>query len=400
MYNHWSYELPLREWNVQLIGSRDTKCDQNYRIIQYESINDLRANVAQNLSLNKILEYDNYLLQYLLIDRDIILERTVREHDLTTYEDVCNNLKEQSKKNFITHLFFYGTPYSSVDEYDVTLVTQLTMDRVHTLHKLLNHWNGPASITVYGNESEKWNFMNAYSVLDGRPNVVIHVVYKRNGYYYPINYLRNTALSTVETPYVFLTDLDFLPSYNLYSHLKKAAELLMTVTQQRALVVPAFEAMEKNTIFPTDKAMLLKQMKESFVRPFHPYFRGHTPTNYRKWVEASDPYVTRWVKDYEPYVLVRSNVVRYDQRFMGYGFNKISHIAELKAQGYEFVVLPDPYLIHYPHSHSEYRLQITGFLKQCMKHMYVKTFFDELCAKYGRDSIKSDKKAKIKNVCL
>ena len=47
---HWSYELPLREWNVQLIGSRDTKCDQNYRIIQYESINDLRANVAQNLS--------------------------------------------------------------------------------------------------------------------------------------------------------------------------------------------------------------------------------------------------------------------------------------------------------------------------------------------------------------
>ena len=116
----------------------------------------------------------------MLIDRDIILERTVREHDLTTYKDVCNNLKEQSKKNFITHLFFYGTPYSSVDEYDVTLVTQLTMNRIHVLHKLLNHWNGPASITVYGSESEKWNFMqylNAYSVLDGRPNVVIHVVY-------------------------------------------------------------------------------------------------------------------------------------------------------------------------------------------------------------------------------
>ena len=86
-------------------------------------------------------------------------------------------------------------------------------------------------------------------------------------------------------------------------------------------------------------------------------------TNYTKWVKASYPYVTNWAKDYEPYVLVRSNVVRYDQRFMGYGFNKISHLTELRAQGYEFVVLPDPFLIHYPHPYSE---EYHNLLKQIM----------------------------------
>ena len=107
---------------------------------------------------------------------------------MRTICDVCSNLKEQSKMN-LTLLFFYGTPYSSIDEYDITLVTQFS------------HWNGPASIIVYGNESEKWNFMqflNTYSELDERSNVVMHFVYKRNGYYYPINYLRNTALSAVK----------------------------------------------------------------------------------------------------------------------------------------------------------------------------------------------------------
>ena len=73
MYNHWSYELPLCEWNVQVIGLHDTKCGQTYRIIQYQSINDLRSNVAQYPPLNKILDYDKYLLQYLLLDRDIIV---------------------------------------------------------------------------------------------------------------------------------------------------------------------------------------------------------------------------------------------------------------------------------------------------------------------------------------
>jgi len=130
--------------------------------------------------------------------------------------------------------------------------------------------------------------------------------------------------------------------------------------------------------------MLLRQMKESSICPFHQYFTGHKATNYTKWVTASHSYVINWVKDYEPYVLVRSNVVRYDERFMGYGFNKLTHIAELGAQCYEFVVLPDHFLIHYPHPLSADRLKVVGFFKICLKDMYLKTL-EELSVKYGWD---------------
>ena len=36
--------------------------------------------------------------------------------------------------------------------------------------------------------------------------------------------------------------------------------------------------------------------------------------------------------DFEPYVVVQSNVSHYDERFVGFGWNKVSHIMELDAQ--------------------------------------------------------------------
>lgn len=40
--------------------------------------------------------------------------------------------------------------------------------------------------------------------------------------YYPINYLRNVALRQVNTTYVFLSDIDFLPMVDLYDYLTKS----------------------------------------------------------------------------------------------------------------------------------------------------------------------------------
>jgi glycosyltransferase-like protein LARGE len=44
--------------------------------------------------------------------------------------------------------------------------------------------------------------------------------------FYPVNFLRNVALQQVNTPYVFLTDIDFLPMYGLYPYLKKSIQVL------------------------------------------------------------------------------------------------------------------------------------------------------------------------------
>ncbi len=41
-----------------------------------------------------------------------------------------------------------------------------------------------------------------------------------------------------------------------------------------------------------------------------------------------------WEPDFEPYVVVPKNIPEYDERFVGFGWNKVSHILELDAQGY------------------------------------------------------------------
>lgn len=60
--------------------------------------------------------------------------------------------------------------------------------------------------------------------------------------------------------------------------------------------------------------------------------KGHAPTNYAKWRTATTPYRVEWEPDFEPYVVVRRDCPEYDQRFVGFGWNKVSHIVELDAQ--------------------------------------------------------------------
>ena len=38
--------------------------------------------------------------------------------------------------------------------------------------------------------------------------------------------------------------------------------------------------------------------------------------------------------DYEPYVVAKSDVHEYDTRFLGFGWNKVSHIMKMDALGY------------------------------------------------------------------
>lgn len=60
--------------------------------------------------------------------------------------------------------------------------------------------------------------------------------------------------------------------------------------------------------------------------------KGHAPTDYAKWRTATVPYRVAWQPDFEPYVVVRRDCPKYDQRFVGFGWNKVSHIMELDAQ--------------------------------------------------------------------
>lgn len=59
---------------------------------------------------------------------------------------------------------------------------------------------------------------------------------------YPINYLRNTAISYVSTSFIFQLDVDFLPQFGLYNNLMNNINRLnISESDKIALIVPAFE---------------------------------------------------------------------------------------------------------------------------------------------------------------
>lgn len=79
----------------------------------------------------------------------------------------------------------------------------------------------------------------------------------------------------------------------------------------------------------------------------------------------------KWENDFEPYIVVTKNVARYDERFVGFGWNKVSHIMELHVRGYRFHVLPDLFIIHMPHSPSKdiAKFRSSKIYRRCLKRL-------------------------------
>ena len=313
------------------------------------------------------------------------------------HTDFCSLMNETAQYKYRTLLHFYGQYYSSSDIHDVTVVTQLTFDRIYLLSLFLSHWTGPASIAIYaadGQLEELYKFVDSTAIINkrARENLAIHVVRANHSVLYPINYIRNVALDSVITPYVFLNDFEMLPNYDSYVSMKKAIkELFITTKKKIALVIPAFETSGNGSYrvpFPDSKEKLIQQLNNNKSFQFHQNssYPSHRPTLYRKWRNASDFYEIEWCYRYEPYVVVRTNVVRYDTRFVGYGYNKMSHIMELYAQSYTFVVHPFLFVLHEWHPPSLQKKIYLGknnYLK-CL-YKLKNSFLKYLKSKYSRN---------------
>uniref|UniRef100_A0AAQ5ZGS1 LARGE xylosyl- and glucuronyltransferase 2 n=1 Tax=Amphiprion ocellaris TaxID=80972 RepID=A0AAQ5ZGS1_AMPOC len=171
---------------------------------------------------------------------------------------------------------------------------------------------------------------------------------------------------------------------------KSVVQLDMAHTK-KALVVPAFETLRYRLSFPKSKAELLSMLDMGTLYTFryHVWPKGHAPTNYAKWRTATTPYKVEWEPDFEPYVVVRRDCPEYDQRFVGFGWNKVSHIMELDAQEYDLMVLPNAFMIHMPHAPS---FDISKFRSSSSYRNCLNTLKDEfhqdLSRKYGSAALK------------
>ncbi|KAM5170731.1 xylosyl- and glucuronyltransferase LARGE1 isoform 2-T2 [Mantella aurantiaca] len=322
---------------------------------------------------------------------DLKLQKQLSELD---EDDLCYEFRRERFTVHRTHLYFLHYEYEPTpDDTDVTLVAQLSMDRLQMLEAICKHWEGPISLALYLSDAEAQQFLRyaqGSEVLLSRRNVGYHIVYKE-GQFYPVNLLRNVAMKHVSTPYMFLSDIDFLPMYGLYESLRKSIVQLDMANTKKALIIPAFETLRYRLSFPKSKAELLSMldMGTLFTFRYHVWTKGHAPTNFAKWRTATTPYRVEWEADFEPYVVVRRNCPEYDRRFVGFGWNKVSHIMELDAQEYEFTVLPNAYMIHMPHAPS---FDITKFRSNKQYRICLKTlkeeFQQDMSRRYGFTALK------------
>jgi Glycosyl-transferase for dystroglycan len=102
----------------------------------------------------------------------------------------CEEFRRAARLKRRTHLYFVSsiedimpekTPTSGT-AIDVTLATQLTIDRFAALERMLSSWNGPASVALHVTDEEADrlpSMISTSAALKDRKQVSYHVVYKR-----------------------------------------------------------------------------------------------------------------------------------------------------------------------------------------------------------------------------
>ncbi|GAM29085.1 hypothetical protein SAMD00019534_122610 [Acytostelium subglobosum LB1] len=246
---------------------------------------------------------------------------------------------------------------------DTTITAQLDVSRFSRLIELCKQWDGPMSVVIYIKEQKDIRDLN--TLLEDRANMAalenvdIHLAHKRelNENLYPINELRNIAIELSKTEYIFTIDVDFVVSNGLNQHIKSHLQST-NYPVDVFFVVPAFEldgySMENTKIFPKDKRELVSLLKQDKARQIlaASFEEAHKPTDINKWIRAESTYEAIYSEHWEPFGVVHRSAIKYDERFAGYGWDKVSHIYYLHKLSFQFLVLPEAYTIHMEHATS------------------------------------------------
>ncbi|EGD74117.1 Gyltl1b protein [Salpingoeca rosetta] len=261
------------------------------------------------------------------------------------------------------HPYFIAYDASLETESEITLVTHFTLDRLQAFVAMAETWQGPISAAVFISEHDAFTSLAALHLT----NVALHVVYQdpdHDGSLYPINRLRNMAISLCRTPYFLHLDVDFSFRSDLHAvlgrHVRAVSigelniEASMGAARGTALVVPAFESVSYKRHVPDTKERLLWELSTGQMQPFRvsEWPQGHSATDFARWKQADAPYLIQHQSGFEPYLVLPKTAPPFDETFLGFGWNKVSHIEELVAARFNLFVVPDAYVVHTPHHAS------------------------------------------------
>jgi hypothetical protein len=176
---------------------------------------------------------------------------------------------------------------------------------------------------------------------------------------FPINFLRNVAISRIRTDLFMYIEADFLPSPNLFSYILSVKNEIDN-KEFAAFVVMGFEDAEKKLgllsaspslsfTMPFNKQKLLENRVSLGIDRIH--YRTHARLPWKTWEQLPSDNILllakEEVEEQEPYYVMKTTMwIPYDEIFMGCGFDKFSQLIELRAAQYQFYLLPEGYILH------------------------------------------------------
>ncbi|XP_026745201.1 beta-1,4-glucuronyltransferase 1-like [Trichoplusia ni] len=325
-----------------------------------------------------------------------------------------------------------GDTYSEVSSnYHVCLATQSSIERLHELLRTAAHWTGPISVAVLV-AGEELRLLRGFTTWLFRcqpeiySRIALHVTIPaarpathgtmpawardcetpplppedaitwKVRHPYPQNHMRNLARKNCHTPYVFLVDVDIVPSKGMADALDK---FLATTPKCPlcAYVVPTYELDQRVAKFPANKSEIVRLSKRKLAIPFHRkvFIYNQYASNFSRWEasggnETSETHISHDVTNfellYEPFYVAPDTVPAHDERFLGYGFTRNSQVYEMFLNGYQFKVLSPIFTVHWGlQARTNRPLWRERQNEKNRKHF--ETFKRELFARYRKDPL-------------
>eukprot|EP00299_Pterocystis_sp_00344_P017889 c8958_g2_i1.p1 GENE.c8958_g2_i1~~c8958_g2_i1.p1 ORF type:complete len:522 (-),score=136.74 c8958_g2_i1:66-1631(-) len=286
----------------------------------------------------------------------------------------------------------YSTP-------DVTLVTQLGVERIENLPIMCQQW-GPypmAAAVFIPHNTKKKNIDKFHRISENIrrncPTLTIRAIKpttplpERD---FPTNPLRNIAIEMVTTSHFVYVDGDFITSDSLHDHLLEViTNPMLFETLNYAVIVPAYwmagsclqspECSKQYNHGPTTLETLKTCTARGYCEPFlFSINRFSHSTTRNALMFSENPKALLDIPCFlsratEPFVLVPTcRVPKFIPCFSGYGKNKIQWIQHLHIMGFRFLQMTSGFILHMPHPPSKAILEYDQGRQLAVTKMYQK----------------------------
>lgn len=261
---------------------------------------------------------------------------------------------------------------SPVATHALSVAVALTADRVLRLEALSRYFGGgtvTAAVAVR-DERDVETFVHAWTN-KAWLNQHVSVSFVRDAVHngsLAINALRNVAVRMTKSEFVLLLDVDMVPSareFDCWRATVRKGDVRETLVKgmRRAIIAPVLVS-DVGVRPVKDKEEMIHGMGRGVVTAY--CLASQRGTRIKRWIRAVEGRRTRMLAGDEPYAIVRRDEMRaFDERFVGYGFNKVSWATAMTAWGWEFYVADRVMVTHLNHVENGWVAEIdeNGYLQ-------------------------------------